>query len=89
MIEMIMRLLNNFDAVKAFMVSISSAIFGTVLGFENNSSLLLNQVPDPIWFCLVKPYFQIAAWSIAILAGAYSFIKAIEKDKEKNKTKKK
>jgi hypothetical protein len=81
MIEIICRLLNNIDSVKAFLISISSAFFGSILSVDTNT--LAAQVQDPVWFCMVKPYFQIGAWSVAIVAGVLGVISSIRKLKRK------
>ena len=55
--------LDNIDAAKSAIVSLSSVIVSAIVPF-------LNVVPqDPAWFCIARPFLQTGAWVIAIVAG--------------------
>lgn len=82
-IQFIGRALENVDSLKAFVISISSAIFGSALSVDTKE--IAAQVADPIWFCNIKPYFQIGAWSVAMLSGIVGICIALRNDRRKKK----
>lgn len=74
--EIILRLFERINEIRAAVVSIGGATAGTVVG-------AVETVAQPSWFATCAPYFQVVAWSVAILAGIVTIIKAIRNDRDK------
>lgn len=76
LISMILRLYERVNEIRAAVVSITGATAGTVVG-------AVKTVAQPSWFTHCAPYFQVCAWSVAIIAGIVTIFKAIRNDRDK------
>ena len=71
-----------FGGLRGFIISAVSALFGTGLRAAETT---ITTATDPAWFCLLSPILQTVAWTVAILAGIFTIIKAIRDLKRKRK----
>ena len=78
-------MIQNIDGIKAAVVSIGSAIIGTVLNVDTTeiSKQMITASADPAWFCTIKPILQTLAWTTAILAGLITAYKGLKRNKKK------
>ena len=74
--EILLRLIERINEIRAAAVSIGGAAAGTVVGAVETAS-------QPNWFTSCAPYFQVGAWSVAIIAGIVTIFKAIRNDRDK------
>ena len=76
MLDLILRLFERVNEIRAAVVSIGGATVGTVVGAVETAA-------QPSWFATCAPYFQVCAWSVAIVAGVVTIFKAIRNDRNK------
>ena len=74
--EILLRLFEIINEIRAAAVSITGATAGTVVG-------AVKTVAQPSWFTHCAPYFQVCAWSVAIIAGIVTIFKAVRNDRGK------
>jgi len=67
--RLILLIIERIDDVRSFVISVTSAAIGSGIGIISHDNLALIKQGDPTWFCIIAPYMQVAAWTIAILVG--------------------
>jgi len=77
--NIIYNLIDSVNMIKGWIISISSAIFGTALNSNSISTVISS---DPQWFVCAAPVLQTLAWVLAIIAGVVTIWKGIRNNKK-------
>ena len=78
----IIKFLENIDTFRGTIVSVGSAVFGSVLNIATFEASVLSVTTDPNWFVVISPYLQCLAWITAVVVGGFTIRKLIKDNKK-------